>query len=555
MSTSRNLSQPEDMNIKLFPHQLQSIYEMEKLEREKKIKIKDEDDDREYKIETRMGILGDIPGYGKSFSMIGLICNDKMEWDDTFHLEWTRYISNGLKVVETVEYKTIDTTLLVVNTSIIPQWEDYFQYTDLAVKSITTKKQAEEVDPNRYNVVIISPQRFNEFVSRFEEYAWKRLVFDEPTAVHVPKMITVQAGFYWFITATYNVLVQMVHTPKHFLREMFTFMSRDIFHRIIIKNPDDFVKSSFKMPETHFKQYQCINPAIIGVIQNAVEPHILEMINAGNIKGAAEALGCTKSDSKNLVEVVKNKKKHILKEAELKIELYKNESKYKKELEHWTKRRDEIQKIISELDEKFKNCLKGECPICRCDLESPIMSPCCNQIFCGSCVFEWLKKNSTCPLCRSGLKQKDLIYVSEGEETEEKKSPSSEVDDNSPKPKPDTIVKIIKSKIKEADSRFIIFSSYDESFDQIRKALAEAKINCLEIKGTKEVKANRLSKYKSGEERVIFLNSHYNGAGINLEMTTDIILYHEMNNDLKTQIIGRANRMGRKYDLYVHTLI
>jgi hypothetical protein len=548
------MNQPDGMNIKLFPHQLQSVYDMEKLENEKKIKIKDEDD-REYHIETRMGVLGDIPGYGKSFSVIGLISNDKMEWDESYYLQIPRCVTNGLKVIETIEYKTIDTTLLVANTSIIPQWEEYFGYSDLAIKSITTKKQASDIDPNRYNVIIISPQRFNEFVSRFEEYAWKRLIFDEPTAVHIPKMTTIQAGFYWFITATYNALIQMVYTHRHFLRDMFSCMGRDIFHRIIVKNPDDFVKSSFKMPETHFKEYKCINPAIIGVIQNAVEPHILEMINAGDIKGAAEALGCTKSDTKNLVEVVKNKKKHILKEAELKIELYKNDSKYKKELENWIKRREEIQKVISDLEEKFKNCLKGECPICRCDLESPVMTPCCNQIFCGGCVFEWLKKNTTCPLCRSCLRQKDVIYVNEGEESDEKKSITQEIKDDSPKSKPDTIVKIIKSNIKKENSRFIIFSSYDESFYQIRKALDEAKINCIEIKGTKEVKTKRLSKYKSGEEKVIFLNSHYNGAGINLEMTTDIILYHEMNNDLKTQIIGRANRMGRKYDLSVHTLI
>ena len=32
-------------------------------------------------------------------------------------------------------------------------------------------------------------------------------------------------------------------------------------------------------------------------------------------------------------------------------------------------------------------------------------------------------------------------------------------------------------------------------------------------------------------------------------------LYHQMNNDLETQIIGRANRIGRQIQLRVHHLI
>ena len=61
--------------------------------------------------------------------------------------------------------------------------------------------------------------------------------------------------------------------------------------------------------------------------------------------------------------------------------------------------------------------------------------------------------------------------------------------------------------------------------------------------------------FKEGKVRVLFLNSNYNGAGINLQESTDIILYHDMNEDMKKQIIGRANRIGRKLQLSVHYLI
>ena len=39
------------------------------------------------------------------------------------------------------------------------------------------------------------------------------------------------------------------------------------------------------------------------------------------------------------------------------------------------------------------------------------------------------------------------------------------------------------------------------------------------------------------------------------EEATDIILYHEMNDNFVTQVIGRANRIGRTESLTVHHLV
>ena len=54
---------------------------------------------------------------------------------------------------------------------------------------------------------------------------------------------------------------------------------------------------------------------------------------------------------------------------------------------------------------------------------------------------------------------------------------------------------------------------------------------------------------------MIFLNSRFNGAGINLQEASDIILYHEMDSSTQQQIIGRANRIGRTKQLNVHHIL
>ena len=76
----------------------------------------------------------------------------------------------------------------------------------------------------------------------------------------------------------------------------------------------------------------------------------------------------------------------------------------------------------------------------------------------------------------------------------------------------------------------------------------------IEIKGHITTRTKNINKFKTGDINVLFLNSKNNGAGINLQQATDIILYHQMSNDTTKQILGRANRIGREKELNVHYL-
>ena len=61
------IPQPENIKIKLFPHQLVTVYNMELLERIRRVNILYNNNSVYV---TDFGILGDIPGYGKSFIFI-----------------------------------------------------------------------------------------------------------------------------------------------------------------------------------------------------------------------------------------------------------------------------------------------------------------------------------------------------------------------------------------------------------------------------------------------------------------------------------------------------
>ena len=59
------------------------------------------------------------------------------------------------------------------------------------------------------------------------------------------------------------------------------------------------------------------------------------------------------------------------------------------------------------------------------------------------------------------------------------------------------------------------------------------------------------NQFTKGTIRVLYMNARHVGAGLNLEATTDIVLYHKMDGELERQVIGRAVRFDRSLPLTV----
>ena len=104
----------------------------------------------------------------------------------------------------------------------------------------------------------------------------------------------------------------------------------------------------------------------------------------------------------------------------------------------------------------------------------------------------------------------------------------------------------------------LIFSEYNTSFDSISDLLKQYNISYSTVMGTTNSvnKTIRLFKDNNSSDKidVLLLNANYCANGINLENSTDIILYHSMNKDRTTQIIGRGQRPGRDSQLNVWKL-
>jgi superfamily II DNA or RNA helicase len=485
--------------------------------------------------------------------MATLIYRDKMKWDLSTQYQQSSvstFAGGRIKKTTTTYHDKIDVTLVLANQSIINQWYEDCKKTPLSVKMITSKELVDTVMIENYDVILVTPTMYNRLVSKYYQVAWKRFIFDEPGHLKVPSMSKIISGFIWLVTATPDAIIsQHKNCRNSFMNELICFAGWGpfsvYFDFMIIKNNDNFIEHSFSMPPTNHSYYKCYNP-IYTAVNGFVTPNITEMISAGNIQGAVNALGG--GETQNIAELVSQKKLEEKEELESRLAIYRIKNK-KKEIENMIEKIERVDNQLKELNKRYEEILKGDCSICFSSISKPVMEPNCQNIFCGECLLQWLKTKNTCPLCRDVVKSNELIYIN----TEEEKSNTTHKHPEASQlpTKNNTIISLLKNK---PNGKFIIFSAWDQTFSPIRTLLETNGISFIEVKGGVSERVNSITSFKEGNTQVIFLNSRSNGAGINLQEATDIIVYHEMENTTLNQIIGRANRIGRVDSLNVHHL-
>jgi hypothetical protein len=516
-----NISQPYDINIPLFIHQLKSIEDMELLEKEKEISL-----NCGIYINTKLGVLADLPGYGKSLSVLGLISrtkNKKYERDE-ISVEKVKY-HDYVSIVKTNIINRVNCTIILVNVSLMSQWVAELNRTLLNYIAVHKTSDIEEIEIEKYDVILVSSNVYNVFSQVYKKKFWNRFVIDEPSSLKM-SMDEIYADFYWLITGTPNELY--LKRTTGFLNELLPY-DIDTFNHLIIKNDDHIVKSSYNMPTTRNIYYNC-KGRISSIFEGLVTDNVLEMIQAININGVFNMFNVDDSSTMSIYEAYKIRKKKRL--EELKNDKIRKADKI-----------ETIQNHINLFEERIlRYVMQNNCVVCNKEYKDVYVLSCCQQIYCGC-----LKEDSICLLCKSAefnnikMDIKDMMSTS----LEDYKR-----NEDSNKLKIDKLLEIVQDPSK----KILIFSNYNETFNIIKRFLDDKKHNYLELRGTKEKRDYTIDSYKLGNVNILLLNTIQSGAGLNLQETSDIILFHRIHDYQKIQVIGRANRIGRKICLDVHYL-
>lgn len=531
-------------------------------------------------ISTNVGIFGDIVGYGKTLIALALIASNNVR-NIYINNIYTKTLNNyrnysylnisspnNLIIPENIIFNT--TLVIVPRGPVYIQWVNMIkEQTTLKVLAIDNlnfiKKNIPKYTGNRqiiidyfnnFDLVIIKNTTLGVLFDYYYQDAnynlingWKRVIIDEAHDI-INKIPNIKYYYLWLISGTYEDILKKVYNTSNSLiysntREQL--LNDDFINLMLVKNNSRFIKNSFSIPEPVEKYYLCKLSNNMHIIKNFITDAILEKINANDIPGAIKELGGKNETEDDIIELVSK---------ELKRELYNKETErdYINSLDISIEQKTlklkninndiEIQKEkINSLTERISYISSKSCAICMDLITNPIMIE-CTHIYCGSCLMRWLKTNKNCPICRQNITGTDKLIAIVND------TDKNNDDKNIILSKEETLIKIINNK---PTGKFLIFSKNENSFEKIKTELLKNNNKYELLKGSTTHMMNILEKFKSGDINIILLNTQYAGSGIDISYATDVIIFHNMGID-KQQAIGRAQRVGRKTELYIHNL-
>ena len=380
-SDSSRVRQPDGVSTKLKPHQLSMINACMNLEKGQFLTL--ENNATNTTIKTRIGVIGDLVGSGKTLSILGLISQEKWLAKDR---EIFSTCGDGLINVKTTSKETpLDINIIIVPSTIMKQWENTIKtQTNIKYKTIYTKKdvvnyfksfddiikrETEDTDETEvnivdinfeHNIVLVCSNRFGDFTYNCLNYKYplvfSRVIYDEIDSINLPNNKEIPASFYWFSTSTYDNLLYPTgrtlyynevgeYSPNGrwsseyryreyidgfrnngFVKNLFTQLRNnilfDVRKAIFLKNHPKFVHESFRLPKPIININICQNPYYARILNGLISNDVMECINAGDIQSAIEKFGCTKvSDTSNIIQIFTNDLEKNYKNKSLELQM------------------------------------------------------------------------------------------------------------------------------------------------------------------------------------------------------------------------------------------
>jgi len=548
-------------NRELYLHQKNNVLKMEYQEQTKEREITY--GKRKTKIYTNMGILNDKVGSGKTLTVVSLLSRSKMKneprEEEIYSYPWTidmgsnHYFSYVTE--EELSFRPLKLNIIVCSSSIFQQWESEISKTDLSYRKIIKTADISSINKTLIedlDVVIVTYNRYRDFagyltnIYRNENIGFNRLIFDELQLTGV--LPITKAKFYWIISATLPYDDSGFNNRSTYNNAICTLMSRIKQKYVVVKNTDEELNQSYQQSEIIYYKYMCFNRNF-NMYGGRVSNEVQRMIAADDIAGAIVALGGTK-DAGSLLDIIiaKEEKEIIGIKAQISYYSVLQSDKSEEKVKEYKQKLVEAEKSLENLKEKIKRDTEedNECPLCSEEYKEPVLTFCCNSVMCSKCIKNLYNTTQKCPFCRVKLDMKKMA-ISSTNTIEEKKEEYEKLT------KLEAVKKIITSN---PNGKYILFSEFNSTFDPIKESLSECNISFAEVKGTSDAKQKYIRLFKEGKLKVLFLNSRNDGSGIDLPETTDIILYHKMSSEnIETQVLGRALRLGRNAPLKVHRLL
>lgn len=610
---SPTATQPSNINITLRPHQLTLLNHCKALEdgevvvptrsMPSNISSTPSTTNISCKMKTRIGIIADKVGSGKSNVVLSLIaCDEDAPVMTTSITSTYTYGLNNITLTVQQEKQMCNINILVIPHNLVSQWTGYiksFFKTPIKYLIVSKTKHMEPLTITSirdYRLIVVTSTFYPGLVNllRRSEIQVKRAMYDEVDSMSISTSDIIDASFYWFVTASY---FNLIHPRGHgrydrtsnryvvvaegmraggFIKALFSNLqasgapvpNRHVTNLIVAKNRDAYVDASISLPAIQLQYIKCKTPRAINILDGIVDRHIIQCLNSGDIEGAIHFVNPTHCSSQdNIINILLEKYTKSLHNVKTMIDYVTNHMQYdtetqrQHELERLNKKQTDFLAKVNSITLRIKDT--DTCCICYDTISNKTIVNCCMNSYCFKCISTWVSQRHSCPLCKERIDIEKFFVVRNNHDATEGSSSAVNVheveDDTKPNESFDkmknltNVIKMINET--HPDNKVLIFSMNEGIFDKIQDILIDMNRSFKTLKGTNMSISNTVSKYKMGDLNTLLVNPENYGSGLNLENTTDMIMLHKFDSEIEKQVIGRAQRYGRTSSLRVWYLL
>ena len=549
--SDKSISQPSDIKLELMEHQKKAIYSMIEIESSSNVLAKNvyffENKMKDLVINTKIGILGDIMGSGKSLIILVLCLIKKTVKEQDMYYSSDKYV-NIRRYYDNHIYYT--TNLIIIPEHLESQWIDFFIYVPtlkyLVYNKEIIKSNTKFIIDSDIDIILITSCVFDNFVKEFNNIIWNRIFIDEADSIKIQDHELI-ANFIWLVTGTPSGIAT---SKSKYIKNIFGKNINWITDALTVKNNNDYLKKSLSLFPIKRHIINCITPPELTILKEFIPNSVIQMINAGNTENAIKILNCHVDTKDNIYVVIKNNIENNIYNKKIEIEIEEKKKLNGIKLEESTNKIKQYEKSIKNLESrlkaiqtKIKNSEEDICPVCMGQIETtPALLNCCGTIFCIECLALMSKGKNNCMFCMRNIDKNAIHIVKNNDNIKKKKFQDL-------KDKIDALLDIIS----QSSGGILVFANFQETFDKITDVINMNKISNAILKGNSINKT--LEKFNKGQIKVLMLNALHFGAGLNLQTATDVVIYHRFTTEIEEQVIGRAQRIGRTTPLNVHYLI
>jgi hypothetical protein len=569
-----------ESNIKLKQHQLVLLHQCILLENDG-LQLKNHSKACFNQAKSNIGILADSVGSGKSYVILALLQINKLPLVNININSYNDQLGHLHFETKTHIYsRKLNSNILVIPFIIIKQWVTYIKKFDSKMSYFIINSHAslicykQHINTNTHFDILIVSSKFYKYFCEYiliENICLNRVIFDEVDSSNTPCSKHIPANFYWFVSASYmNILIPYYNenyssgiTNNIFVKSIFSSFMKNLnynektcLNHIIMKNNYEFVKESLSIIPENNNYIYCKSPYELVVLKGITNLNIINSLNAGDINTAISYINPSKlnHDESNIIQMFYEDLQNKITNIDIIIKsnyemIYTNEAARNNKIEILKKDKVNLEYKFTLLKERINN--NNICSICYCIPETKTITNCCKSSFCLHCITTWLIQKPKCPLCIKDLNIEDVFVVTN---TYDKETHTTVYNEITQYTKFENMHKIMNDIMMNNEScKVLIFSEYDNSFVEIKLILDNLNIKSKIMKGIGS--NNIIDQYIHQDINVLLINSKSYGSGLNLENTTDIILFHNMESQIMNQVIGRAQRPGRTSKLQVWHLL